>query len=258
MRVVQITDLHLTESADLPLNGVNTTKTLEKVLQQVEILEKPADLMIITGDIAQGGSVQTYRRFKEIMSYFDKPIYVLPGNNDDPLTMKSVLNSDGFHAVGQAVVGYWGFVFLDSKVEGQTYGRLSSEQMLKLEENLESMKDQPVLVALHHCPSHVCTFPGCSFRKSQELADLLNQYPNAKATIAGHTHHAHEFDAGNHIQFTTPSTYTHIEHKSLNSNDEYPDFASAHVFNSKIHAFRTLDLFENGSIQSDVHWIKSE
>ena len=67
-RVVQITDLHILSEAEATLVGVDTEKSLGKVLADIQQLSPPAELVIASGDLTDDGTQQAYRRLKGCLS----------------------------------------------------------------------------------------------------------------------------------------------------------------------------------------------
>lgn len=252
--VAQLTDIHLTAKAGSELYGVDTALSLGKIVDAIKRLANKPDVIIATGDLAEDGSKATYVRLRELLGVLDIPVYVLPGNHDDISQMRSVLNVDGFQCTGSMKMRAWGFVFVNSQVEGHSHGYVSAEELIDLEKNIKDLGDRPILVALHHTPSKVCPSFGCQLENSNEFTELLNRHPNIKGVIAGHTHNTSEIDAGGHIQFTTPSTFAKASHAQAGEPVDHDDFWASHSLDGNSQGFRILDLSADGGITSEVHW----
>ena len=97
MRVVQITDLHLLPDNGSRLYGVDTMASLELVLEKIMELPEPAEAIIATGDLAEDGSEESYARLRQRLARLGVPVYVLPGNHDDPAAMRATLVGDGVY-----------------------------------------------------------------------------------------------------------------------------------------------------------------
>ncbi|MBV1879087.1 MAG: metallophosphoesterase [Pseudomonadales bacterium] len=251
IRIVQLTDIHLSSRENPRVHRVATDVSLALVVDQIRQLQQP-DGIIITGDIADDGSAPSYARLREILAVLNVPVYVLPGNHDDPAVMQSCLNTDGFHYVQSTCIGDWGFVFVNSKVDGQSHGHLSAGELSSLAQNIVALGDRPILVALHHTPRAVCPALGCQLQNSAEFTAKINQFPNVKAVIAGHTHNIVEYDAGGHTQFTTPATFSYITHAPLDVPLPTGELWGPHDLDGQLQSFRILDLSSDGSIDSQV------
>jgi Predicted phosphohydrolases len=59
---LQLSDLHLMSSIDDQLVGVNTEESFLSVLKLAHEESWPPDLIILTGDLSQDSSTQSYKR----------------------------------------------------------------------------------------------------------------------------------------------------------------------------------------------------
>ena len=255
MRVVQLTDIHLTPERGSRLYGIDPAQTLEQIIGEVVQLDLKPELIIATGDLADDGSELSYARLREILGRLDIPVYTLPGNHDDMSVMRESLNSGHFHCVKQVEFDSWGFVFIESQVAGFSHGCVAAEELAVLDRSLAEMRDKPVLVAMHHTPTAVCPSSGCQLSNVDEFLGVLDRHANAAGVIAGHTHNAMEKQVGGHVQFTTPSTFAYAVHAQRGEPVDHEDFWDAHKLDGTRRGFRTLDLQENGSIKTQVHWV---
>lgn len=250
IRVVQITDIHLTAEPGSLLYGVDTAESLKNIIDAIAQLTLKPDMVIATGDLAEDGAMSTYERLQDLLAQLCIPVYVLPGNHDDVEKMRACLNRGNLSFTKSANVSDWGFVFVNSQVLGQSHGYLSAKEISELENNISKVGDCPILVAIHHTPSDVCPASECRLTNAEEFTALLNRHKNIKGVIAGHTHTANEFDTGSHIQFTTPSTFAYASHPV-----DLADLPSSHKLDGSLQGFRILDLFPEGSIKSEVRWL---
>ena len=257
LRVVQITDLHLLANANAELYGVNTTCALKQVVLAIDALPTQPDLIIVTGDIAETGTKAEYQQAQELLACLKIPVFVLPGNHDDVANMEAAFDEPDFHYRPSVQFGNWGFIFINSQVVGDSHGLVNRQSIQQLTHNITAMADCYIVVALHHPPANICPSSGCCLNNGPELTVLLNQHANIKAVISGHTHDAAEINAGNHTQYTTPSTFSFAKHAQLGDVTDHEDFWAAHTLDGSIHGFRTLDLYADGSIQSQVHWLEN-
>lgn len=89
--IAQITDTHLFAESDQCLLGLKTIESLRTVLNQVDALEQRPDLLLLTGDLSQDGSAESYQTLQELLIPLGIPAYWIPGNHDCPATMERVL-----------------------------------------------------------------------------------------------------------------------------------------------------------------------
>ena len=86
MRFAVISDLHV--RIDGLLYGLNTQKRLDDVLSDID--REAPDLVVVTGDLADCADLGSYRLIKERLESLSRPVYVLPGNHDDPVQMRQI------------------------------------------------------------------------------------------------------------------------------------------------------------------------
>ena len=256
VRVAHITDMHLTSAPGSKLYGVDTAYSLTCVLDSIRQLSRQPDLLLATGDLVDVGSHASYQRLCDLIEPLGIPVYFLPGNHDDVSAMRASFRGERLSFTHAAKFADWGFIFVDSQVPGESHGLIDGDEMALLEENLQSFGSSPVLVALHHTPTSVCPSSGCQLKNAQQFTQLLNSYAGVKAVIAGHTHTDSEVDVGGHRQFTTPSTFAHATHAQLGDPVDHEDFWESHQLDGSTWGYRILDLFADGTIHSEVHWLR--
>jgi len=254
LRVAQITDIHLMAKSNARLHGVDTAVSLQKVLDAIGELSPQPEIIIATGDLAEDGSIATYRRFRDLMASVNIPLYVLAGNHDDISAMHDTLVGEAIKNVDMARVGEWIFLFVNTQVPGESYGHISPDEMSLLKANLELAGEMPVVVSLHHTPMPVCQQTNCQLQNVSDFNQLVEGFPCVKAVIAGHTHIEAEQLIAGHIQFTTPSTFAQVAH-DMELDPGAEGFWMTHRMDGSKHGFRVLDLMPEGQVSSQVHWV---
>ncbi len=254
LRITQITDIHLMAKSNARLHGVDTAVSLRKVLDAVVDLSPLPEIIIATGDLAEDGSIATYRRFRDLLASIDIPLYVLAGNHDGIGEMHDTLVGETIKFVDMARVGEWIFLFVNTQVPGESYGHISPDEMSLLKANLELAGETPVVVSLHHTPMPVCQQTNCQLQNVNEFNQLLEGFPCVKAVIAGHTHIEAEKVIAGHIQFTTPSTFAQFAH-DVELDSDADGYWMTHTMDGSKHGFRVLDLMSDGQVSSQVHWV---
>ena len=254
LRVAQITDIHLLSEPGAKLYGVDTAIVLQKVIDAIAQLSPMPELIIATGDLAEDGLRTTYNRLRDILTALYMPVYVLAGNHDDIGEMRLGLGGGNINFVDKHRVDNWNFIFVNSRLAGESYGFISPDEMSLLKTNLEVVGDAPVVVALHHTPMPICPQANCQLQNVSEFNRLIDKFPGVKAVIAGHTHIEAEKINPGYIQYTTPSTFAQADHRSASESDK-TDFWTSHTMDGSSHGFRVLDLFPDGRVGSKVHWV---
>jgi Icc protein len=95
VRILQITDTHLFAEKHETLLGINTWESYQAVLSAIHASQRPCDLIVATGDLAQDHSSAAYQHFAEGIASFAAPCVWLPGNHDFQPAMYSTLQESG-------------------------------------------------------------------------------------------------------------------------------------------------------------------
>ncbi|MFC0625749.1 metallophosphoesterase [Kribbella deserti] len=182
--IAHLSDPHLDGSAD-------ATERLHRVTAYLQRLERPVDVVLVTGDIADHGLPAEYAEAAEALE-LPQPVLVLPGNHDVSTPFRAGLGVEGGHPVHQVrdVAGAR-FVLLDSSVPGEDYGWFSPESLAWLDGVLRESWDGPLFVALHHPPVLMghATLDQWGLRDADAFGAVLASN-KVTAVFAGHVHAA--------------------------------------------------------------------
>ena len=189
MRFAVISDLHV--RIDGLLYGLDTQKRLDDVLSDID--REAPDLVVVTGDLADCADLGSYRLIKERLESLSRPVYVLPGNHDDPVQMRqifpaapavSVFSPGGYFTdaveTDEAIL-----VFLTTTIPNTAAGRVSPEalQQIRHMRRKAISSQRALLVFLHHPPfrSGYIGMDACALENRREfLAAFGNVSPTGK------------------------------------------------------------------------------
>ena len=87
MQILQITDTHLYGSASGRLRGVETDSSLHATLDDAFSRAPNYEAVLVTGDLVQDDK-SGYLRFRSFFGSIKKPVLCIPGNHDEPETMR--------------------------------------------------------------------------------------------------------------------------------------------------------------------------
>lgn len=245
LHVVQFTDTHFFGSTEGRLMGVDTALTFEEV-KNLAIKERGVpDFYLLTGDLSQDETAESYSRFARAVSDLKSPMYYLPGNHDVSNRMVEAFSTPGVPFVEQTHVtkGEWHVVLLDSHVEGQVPGYLSDVQLAHLQSSLEANSDKHVLVGLHHHPIPI----GCEWldnlgvNNAEGFFALIDRYTNVRAVLFGHIHQQFESSRKGVRYMATPSTCVQFAPNSV-----------AFGVDSVPPGYRWLELYPDGTVRTGV------
>ncbi len=242
LQVVQISDTHLFADPHGELVGITTADSLKVVLQEIRHLQPQPDLLLLTGDLSQDESLQSYERLRDLIGPLAIPTYWIPGNHDRPIRMEQVLSHAPFSADKVFQKGGWNFILLSSMLTGRVYGEISSESLHWLEQQLQQC-DRPTLLALHHppCPIESAWMDKIGLRNPDRLFDLVDRYPQVKLITFGHIHQAFETKRNQMTILGCPSTCVQFKPQEA-------DFTIDQIR----PGFRRLQLYPNGQFSTSV------
>lgn len=207
MKIVQITDLHYSLPEEDTF-GTDINGNLEKVLTALEGEE--FDALAITGDLCyRDGSIQAYEDIKKLLSRFDVPLYIVPGNHDDAHMIGGVFGCKELVKNGKIFfsVDFEGgvAVFLDT-----ANGNLDDEQLAYFREVGERNPDKKILLFLHHPP----TIAGVNYmdrkyplENADSVTQKLHEMPFRFFAFCGHYHVEKTVLSNNMSLFITPSMF---------------------------------------------------
>jgi Icc protein len=138
VQLLHVTDPHLFGVSSRELYGVDTAKTFRLVLAQALADGPSPDAIVVTGDIGDDSSAGAYGQLRDALAGCGAPVFVLPGNHDDPALMATLLDDRGVQYCGRARVGGWGLVMLDTHVPGQAHGLLVDSELTRLQADLRA------------------------------------------------------------------------------------------------------------------------
>lgn len=211
--ILQISDTHIVPEGVLVSGRLDTAEALARLIVRIAAIRDQIgiiDAVLVSGDISDDGSAQSYVRFKELMAPLDLPMMIIPGNHDAREQMRAAfvdhLPSDGqldwVEQVGDLTV-----IGLDTLVESSGNGTLSPQSLSFLMDALAKGKDRPVLLALHHPPF----FCGIKFMDDIGLTnrdrfrEVVSDHTGPLRIVCGHIHSMMVADVAGHIAISAPS-----------------------------------------------------
>lgn len=223
-RIVQITDTHIVDEGEVLYGSVDTAANLEHALSTVaDNAAQPGgrlDALVLTGDLANDGTPDAYRRLRSIVDpaaeRLGVPVFYGIGNHDHRDAFRAGLldgaaapagttpggtESDG-HRGEFAPVDYvidldgLRIVMVDSTVPGFHRGELTPEQLAWLRTTLADSAPGGTLLTIHHPPFNTAApesdddvdlMASAMFDDFAGLGDALRG-SDVMTVLAGHYH----------------------------------------------------------------------
>lgn len=242
--VAQLTDTHLFADATQQMLGCATERSLQTVVDAIHALTPQPDVLLLTGDLSQDETVESYERLRQMISPLAIPTYRIPGNHDILPRLQATLRGIPFVPDWQFEWGGWGFLLLDSTVPGSTAGALTAESLMELDEQLTQRPQLPTVVALHHPPVPIGSgwMDALGLQNADALYQVLDRHPQVKLVLFGHIHQAFDGMRQGVRYLGSPSTCIQFTPHS-------PTFA----IDSSSPGFRLLKLYRDGHYDTTIH-----
>ncbi len=202
MRILHLSDTHIGRVDGPDGRRVDAADSLRLLLGELRHL-RDVDAVVVTGDLADDGSVAAYTTVRELIGGFARslgtPVFYTTGNHDERSAFTKVLGSGhpdavrdfpGAERAAVSTVGDWRLVTLDSLVPGEVYGRLDAAQLDWLRDVLSTPAGQGTVVALHHPPISLgisATQQVFGLRDPEALAEVIRG-SDVRVLLTGHFH----------------------------------------------------------------------
>lgn len=243
LSIAQVTDIHLFGDENQELLGLQTTLSFQAVIRRLQVLQPQLDLLLLTGDLSQDGTTESYHRVQNLLSPLATPIYWLPGNHDCVSTMQQALNHAYFCPRKAFTYKGWNFLLINSGVPGCIHGHISSEKLNWLDFELNFGGDHPTVVALHHPPFRLNSdwLDTSVLENSEELFAVLDRHPQVKLVLFGHIHQEFNCQRNGVYYLGSPSTCIQFEPHSSNFSLDHEK-----------PGFRLLNLYPDASWETRI------
>lgn len=243
LKFIQITDCHLLNQRSELMQNINTYESLSKIIDHIGQKQITYDFLLVTGDISQDASKESYDSFNSLIKKLNKPVYCLPGNHDDPTLLKNLFKQSPDKAISVNLVQSHLLILLNSHVKGLESGEISENQLHQLGNILRTNQHRPVIIAIHHQPVNINSpwMDKIGLGNSDELLALLENFPMIKMLLFGHVHQEIDKDH-QHIKIMgTPSTCYQFKPQNQTM-----------LTDSVAPGYRVIELLNNGTIKTEV------
>ncbi|MDT8409770.1 MAG: metallophosphoesterase [Wenzhouxiangellaceae bacterium] len=185
LRLLQVSDCHLSRQPHAAYRGQDADLNLERLSAAVRAWRP--DRVILSGDLSEDASVESYQRLAGWAGCFGCPVDWLPGNHDDRQVMDSVFGAAGFGSGPVIDAGNWQFALLDSTWPNDPAGELDAGRL----QGLQSLaSNRPLGIFVHHQPIPVgaAWIDKVGLRQADRLWSLLDASGTARFVAFGHVH----------------------------------------------------------------------
>ena len=243
-KIIQITDLHLNKSKEMLSNGINTLDSANMVIQRIMSNEKDMDCLILSGDLSNDHSIESYNHLVDIIKDFEQPIYLMSGNHDSPSILKTLTNDKNIFFKSFDCFDSWGVFMFNTKKENSPNGLLNIEELRHFDEILKNKLYQNIIIFLHHhlVPIGSTSMDSMIIENAELLTERIKKYNKIKAVSWGHIHNEFYLNMGSAKLFSTPSTCYQAKEKSENFI----------IDTNALPGYRKIILNKDGSFDTEV------
>ena len=192
MLIAQITDCHIGFEPGNP--DEDNVQRLRAVLARLRDGPNRPDLLLLTGDLTNGGDAASYARLAALLAECPVPYRLLAGNWDERGALRAAFpdtaNADGFVQFELAFPGLR-VIALDTTEPGRHGGAFCAQRAAWLRAQLDADPVTPVLIAMHHPP----IVSGLDWLDGAEQMPWIERFraaiaghPQLRGIIAGHLH----------------------------------------------------------------------
>lgn len=239
-----MTDTHILDKPGTIFHGLDTKESFESVLSASLARDPDIDFILLTGDISQTGSRDSYTLFQSSINSVDLPIYCIPGNHDTPEFLQEVIPTCPNDSVSTIDLGPFSLILLDSRVQNEEYGLLSSRCLEQLGDYLSNNQDQFNIIAIHHPPMSIHSewLDKIGLRNKKQFLTLLSHYSWKTLLLFGHVHQEVDQEIDGLRLLSTPSTCYQFQPKEKEMRRVYSP-----------PCYRFVRVEATGEVETKVH-----
>ncbi|MCK5925062.1 MAG: 3',5'-cyclic-AMP phosphodiesterase [Methylococcales bacterium] len=247
--ILQVTDSHIFPQTDRTLLGVDTEYYFKAVLEKAYQEYGKFDLILVSGDLAQEPCLNSYQRIKDILLRYKTQTVCLPGNHDDFSLMLQLFNEKMIHCEKRTFLKNWQLICMNSQQINQAGGAFHAEELARLTTYLEQNETDHIMIAMHHhCVTSGSTWMDTMLVDNRdEFFECLQPYPEVKLIVTGHVHQNLSAQKQGIRIFSTPATCF-----------QFKPCSTKFTLDTLSPAYRTLKLFEDGEIETEVHYLSEK
>lgn len=248
-RILQLSDIHLFGDITQTLLGINTYNNLQLILNEIAHDSFKPDIIVLTGDLSQDNSKESYEILVNELSTLPCSIYWVPGNHDDPALMQQLFAGKFLAEKNFMIPEKWRVILLNSAQPKQVPGFLNEEELKRLSLALQNPEHLYSVIFLHHHPLPVGSawLDVLGLTNNEKFLEIIKNDQRCRAVIYGHVHQVYEKEHHG-VQFNSAPAV------AIQFLPESHDFAL-----DTVHApgYRCIELWDNGELKTWVRRLKN-
>jgi len=179
--IAQITDIHIGFDPDAGEEEFNYKRFIA-VRDHILASEVQPDILILSGDLADGGQLDCYERLRDAVADCPFPVYPMTGNHDTRGVLVQAFpgfeNEDGFVQYSIELDGLR-MLCIDSLDQGRHGAGFCEKRAAWVSRELAAHPDTPTVIFLHHPP----VVAGIDWMDPKTSEPWFQRF---EATVSGH------------------------------------------------------------------------
>lgn len=250
MKIIHLTDPHLTGVARGNVYGLNPAQRLRRAIKSIQQYHADTAFIALTGDLANEASEGAYAILSKIIKKSEIPIYPILGNHDNREIFRRYFPDYFDKDFVQYIVEKEGkvFLFLDTLVEGERYGEMGKKRIAWLSKALRTHKGKPTYLFMHHHPVASGLYEmdnDAAFRSSELFWKRLGKSKDVKHIAFGHLHRIMQASKGAVGMHCTRSTAFQVAYK--------PNDTLEYLTNKEKPTYAVMEISEEGEVRVHHH-----
>lgn len=246
LKVVQVSDTHISERSDTSYKMLSSSKDLLKDAINTINSIPGVDFVMFTGDMVDQPFVESYKDFFTVVSNLNYPSLNTFGNHDSVMCdsnsnecTKGLKKNEALEIIKKCNRNYvfdktyyaftpktdYRIIILDPVIDNEVTanGYLSTEQLQFLDNELNQNQDKVVVIFQHHPLIEPFVSQDHNIRNAVDYMAILAKYKNPILICSGHYHTTKITRDKNIIHVSTPSLVTYPNAFRLISITNYKD-----------------------------------
>ena len=268
MKIIQLSDLHICGTPDQP--PLDRRKRLRQCIRSINAHHADADYCILTGDLADDGSMESYAALGEIVGELAVPVLMTIGNHDlrgnFQRSFPSIPRDENGFTQYAVDAGDIRLLVLDTVAEGKIYGWLCPKRLEWLDRQLADAGSRDVYVFMHHpaFPIGLRHHEKIALVQSAEFARMCEKYGNVRRIFAGHVHAEANVRTGNLYMTITRGVSQHLVFDQWSPDAKYIAHAPAYniilvdkAYGDAVHFYDLMHdspVIGQGALPPELEW----
>lgn len=225
MKILHLTDVHISRTSNHALP--DTKSRLERCIESINRYHSDAELCVITGDLADDGSAESYADLRDMLAKLVVPVQLTIGNHDNRANFQSAFPSmprdeNGFTQCAFDL-GRIRVIVLDTVLEGKIYGWMCEKRLRWLESELVRAGKKDTYIFMHHpaFPIGIRHHEKISLVQSEEFKEICTRHGCVRRIFAGHVHAEANIRAGDLYMSLSRGVSQHLLFEQWSPNATY-------------------------------------